>query len=235
MAFPGLAHSAVLFIDPADDDPAGVPPADVSIATLWTTAYSVAHARQTRRRFYLVQDFEPMFYPAGTSYALAEESYRLGLYGLCNSQPLLDRYESDYRGTGMAFTPAVDRTVFHPEARRPLDHEGPVRIFLYSRPGHWRNCWELASLALNEIKRRRGDSVHIVTAGSWARPEDLGTGIEHRGLLEYRDTGDLFRSSDIGMALTVSRTLFVLAARVARAAPPVVAFDNSAGGLAPTP
>ena len=33
-------------------------------------------SRRTRRKFYLIQDFEPMFYPAGTLYALAEETYR---------------------------------------------------------------------------------------------------------------------------------------------------------------
>ena len=34
------------------------------------------------RTFYLIQDFEPGFYPAGTNFALAEETYKLGLYGL---------------------------------------------------------------------------------------------------------------------------------------------------------
>ena len=30
-------------------------------------------------------------------------------------------------------------------------------VFVYARPGHWRNCWELASLALEELKDRLGD------------------------------------------------------------------------------
>ncbi|MDQ1433106.1 MAG: O-antigen biosynthesis protein, partial [Actinomycetota bacterium] len=80
-AFPSLAHSPIVFHDASRASLELVPPADAAVATLWATAYSVAQFPAARRKFYMIQDFEPMFYPAGTSYALAEESYRLGLYG----------------------------------------------------------------------------------------------------------------------------------------------------------
>jgi len=229
-AFPRLASSELEFIQGNDDRQlTGVSPADVSIATLWLTGYSVAHFPHTRRRFYLIQDFEPMFYAAGTNYALAEESYRLGLYGLCNTDRLLDIYRSQYGGEGASFMPAVDPTVFHARGRGRLDHDDPVTVFLYARPGHWRNCWELASLALDELKQRLGDRVRIVTAGSWARPDDLGKGIEHLGLLDYRDTGALYRSADIGIALTLSAHPSYLPLELMACGTPVVAFDNPAG------
>ena len=229
-AFPRLASSELEFIQGNDERQlAGVSAADVSIATLWLTGYSVAHFPHTRRRFYLIQDFEPMFYAAGTNYALAEESYRLGLYGLCNTDRLLDIYRSQYGGDGAAFMPAVDPTVFHAQGRGRLDHDDPVTVFLYARPGHWRNCWELASLALDELKQRLGDRVRIVTAGSWARPDDLGKGIEHLGLLDYRDTGALYRSCDIGIALTLSAHPSYLPLELMACGTPVVAFDNPAG------
>ena len=229
-AFPSLADVPMTFIGgPTDPSLADVPYADVSIATLWVTAYSVARARNTRRKFYLIQDFEPQFYPAGTNYALAEEGYRLGLYGLCNTDRLLDIYQRDYDGVGGAFMPAVDDTVFHARGRRPLRHDGPATVFVYARPGHWRNCWELASLALGEMKERLGDDVRIVTAGSWARPDDLGRGIEHLGLLDYRDTGELYRRCDVGVALTVSAHPSYLPLELMACGVPVVAFDNPAG------
>ena len=80
-----------------------------------------------RRKFYLIQDFEPMFYPAGTLYALAEESYRLGLYGLCNTEHMRELYEQRYGGQGMSFQPAVDPTVFHAEGRHVRAHARPGR------------------------------------------------------------------------------------------------------------
>lgn len=170
-----------------------------------------------------------MFYPAGSLYALTEETYRLGLYGLCNTERLRNIYADEYDGTGYGFMPAVQSNVFHADGRRPLEHDGPARVFVYARPGHWRNCWELAGLALDEVKRRYGDGVHLVTAGSWAGAEDLGRGIDHRGLLDYRDTGDLYRTCDVGVALTLSKHPSYLPLELLACGVPVVAFDNPAG------
>jgi GT2 family glycosyltransferase len=226
-AFPSLADSPIYY-DLSLRAAAGIPACDVSISTLWVTAFVAAHFANARRKFYLVQDFEPMFYPAGTMYALAEESYRLGLYGLCNTENLLHTYER-YGGRGTAFFPAVERTVFHSEGRRERRADDPVTVFVYARPGHWRNCWELASLALQELKSHLGDRVRIVTAGSWARPEDVGTGIQHLGLLDYRETGNLYRTCDVGVALTVSEHPSYLPLELMACGVPVVAFDNPAG------
>jgi glycosyltransferase involved in cell wall biosynthesis len=139
-------------------------------------------------------------------------------------------YERRYGGRGMSFMPAVDGRVFHPEGRHDGgDGERPVTIFTYARPGHWRNCWELASPALSRVKERLGRDVRIVTAGSWAHPDDLGRGIEHLGLLDYRDTGKLYRECDLGLALTVSEHPSYLPLELLSCGAPVVAFDNPAG------
>ena len=159
--------------------------------------YMAANFPHTQRRFYLIQDFEPMFYPAGTNYALAEESYRLGLYGICNTERMLRLYEGRYGGEGTAFMPAVDPSVFHADGRRARG-DGPVTVFTYARPGHWRNCWELASLGPRTAEaatRPGGPHRHRRVMGA---PDDLGRGIEHLGLLDYRETGQLYRSCDLG-------------------------------------
>lgn len=229
-AFPGLADSPVVFHDATRKALERLPECDVAVATLWATAHSVAQFPGARRRAYLIQDFEPMFYPAGSLYALAEETYRLGLYGLCNTEHMLDVYRARYGGVGTFFTPAIDPAIFHADGRvdqRALDV--PATVFVYARPGHWRNCWEMASIALEELKRGLGDRVRIVTAGSWARPEDVGSGIEHLGLLDYRETADLYRRCDVGMALTVSEHPSYLPLELMACGVPVVAFANPAG------
>jgi glycosyltransferase involved in cell wall biosynthesis len=205
-----------------------LPPADISIATLWLTAYHLLHFPDTRRKFYLMQDFEPVFYPAGSLYALAEETYRLGLYGLCNGEVMHRIYEREYGGKGWSFTPAVDQSIFHAEGRQARNAEDPVSIFVYARAGHWRNCWELMSLALKELKRRQGDRVRILAAGSWAQPEgdDLDGVLNHMGLLDYRATGPLYRTCDIGLTLSVSKHPSYLPLELMACGVPSVAFDS---------
>jgi GT2 family glycosyltransferase/glycosyltransferase involved in cell wall biosynthesis len=228
-AFPALADSEIVFYDGTQASLDAVPVADAGIATLWVTAYALAHSPNMRRKFYLIQDFEPMFYPASTLYALAEETYRLGLYGLCNTDNLRQIYADDYGGKGMSFAPAVDPTVFHARWRHQRTPGSPVTVFVYARPGHWRNCWEMASLALEELKRRLGDRVRIVTAGAWATGEGGDNDIKHLGLLDYRATGELYRNSDVGLALTVSKHPSYLPLELMACGVPVVAFDNPWG------
>ncbi|MBC7595484.1 MAG: glycosyltransferase, partial [Kineosporiaceae bacterium] len=104
-AFPGLAGSDIVFYDGSDAEIARLPPADAAIATLWLTAPHVAKAPGNKRKFYLMQDYEPGFYPASTMFAMAEESYRLGLYGICNTVSMHKIYTESYGGEAMYFTP----------------------------------------------------------------------------------------------------------------------------------
>ena len=52
--------------------------ADVGIATQWWTAYPMRDLPGCYEKAYLVQDFEPAFYPYSAEYIWAEETYRMG-------------------------------------------------------------------------------------------------------------------------------------------------------------
>jgi glycosyltransferase involved in cell wall biosynthesis len=128
------------------------------------------------------------------------------------------------------FTPAVDAAVFHARGRVERDPDAPVTLFVYARPGHWRNCWELALPALNELKDRLGDRIRIMAAGSWAETGTSLPSMTHLGLLDYAETGDLYRHCDMGLVLTVSEHPSYLPLELMACGAPVVAFDNPAGG-----
>ena len=52
----------------------------------------------------------------------------------------------------------------------------------------------------------------------------------HLGLLDYAETGDLYRHCDMGLVLTVSEHPSYLPLELMACGAPVVAFDNPAGG-----
>lgn len=228
-AFPRIADSPIIPITGDFPSLRDLPEADAAISTLWVTAYALAHAGNQHRKFYLVQDYEPMFYPAGTNYALTEETYRLGLYGICNTENLKDIYTKEYGGKATFFTPAVDPAIFHARDRHERDPDDPVTIFVYARPGHWRNCWELAAPALEKVKNTLGSRVRIVTAGAWATGGGAQNDIKPLGLMPYKKTGDQYRETDLGLALTVSKHPSYLPLELMSCGAPVVAFDNPWG------
>ncbi len=67
------------------EEVAELPECDLAIATWWTSAYRVLHHPRAAARAYFVQDYEPLFMPAGTLSALSEQTYRLGFYGIFNA------------------------------------------------------------------------------------------------------------------------------------------------------
>jgi len=203
-AFPGLEGAAVLLLDCTEAIKL-LHPADYSFATLWTTAYVLQKVRNTGLKLYFIQDWEPLFYPAGSTSAQAELTYDFGFYGVCNTRTLRRLYEEEHGATATHFAPQIDPTVFHGHPLRSAG--GPVRLFFYGRPGHPRNGFELAAAALKDLKGRVGDRVQILCAGApWAaRDYGLEGVIESLGLLDYRATGDLYRSCHVGFVMMMTR------------------------------
>ena len=223
-AFPDLADADIVFYDGTDEQITEIPGADAAVATLWLTAIHVAKSLGVKRKFYLMQDYEPSFYPASTLFAMAEESYRLGLYGICNTVSMHSIYTGLYGGEATYFTPAVDQSIYHAGGRRDKDPAEPVTIFAYARD-HFRNCWELVYSALTEIKRIHGDGVRIVAAG--ARYLPASADFIDLGLLDYRATGRLYRETDIGLTMQISRHPSYLPLELMSSGVPMVAPDST--------
>jgi O-antigen biosynthesis protein len=207
LLYPDLRDSDV-FILSHGNAAAALPAVDASICTLWTTPYYAVHHTAVARRFYLIQDFEPAFYKAGSASAVVESTYRMGLYGIANTISLKKTYENEYGGKAIHFTPCVDDKVFYPSddrsRRNPL---GPWVVFFYGRPGHARNCFELLSAAMKQLKQWLGERVRIVSAGSEWNPVDYGLHgiVENLGTLAFEDSARLYRECDIGVVMMLTR------------------------------
>jgi O-antigen biosynthesis protein len=203
--FSDLAGSQVVVIH-SDIDLPRIPECDACVATLWSTAYYVLKNNRTKRKFYFLQDFEPMFYPAGSSSALAEATYRFGFYGLTNTVTLQEHYINDYGGAAGAFHPCVDTSIFYPPAQRDWNRK-PYKVFFYGRPNHWRNGFELGAIALRKLKEQLGTQVQIVSAGHAWNPAEFGLEgiVEPLGLLSYHATTELYRTCDAGLVMMFTR------------------------------
>jgi glycosyltransferase involved in cell wall biosynthesis len=185
-----------------------LPAADAAISTLWLTAYYALRYRKAARRFYFIQDYEPAFYRAGSTSGLVESTYRLGFYGITNTVSVRRFYKDEFGGNAVHFTPCVDQKLFHPlDRKRSAPADRPWQVCCYARPSHGRNAFELLSAALRQLKTRLGERVRIVTAGEdWNTADhDLQGVVENLGVLPYRDTARLYRESDVGVVLMLTR------------------------------
>jgi glycosyltransferase involved in cell wall biosynthesis len=206
-SFPNLLAEEIIIL--RDYDVNSLPYADICIATLWTSAYLVLKFNKTKGKFYFIQDYEPLFSPAGTIYALTENTYRFGFYGITNTPGLYDIYTQDYKGVAEYFVPSVDKKIFHPSERKHSKPsiKNPFTIFFYARPDTPRNAFELGIAALEEIKKKYGECVKIYTAGSeWnSRNYNLESVIDNLGRLSYEKTPFLYRKCDIGIVFMFTK------------------------------
>jgi GT2 family glycosyltransferase/glycosyltransferase involved in cell wall biosynthesis len=209
------------------EEVAELPECDLAVATLWKSAYAVLSHPRAMTKAYFVQDFEPAFLPAGTQSALAEQTYRLGLYGIFNTQGLHDYVTSHYPMEGCWFEPAVERAIFH--AHRP-PKRGPLRIFFYGRPGSERNAFELGMATLRQLKAELGSAVEIVSAGERWNPEHYGLQgvITNLGVLPYEKTADLYRECEVGLCFMFTKHPSYLPFELMACGVTVVTNDNPA-------
>jgi glycosyltransferase involved in cell wall biosynthesis len=203
--FPPLSDGTFLVPNWGRGSIEDLPPADIAFATFWPSAYVLLKFNQTLRKYYFIQDYEPMFYEGGSMSALAESTYRFGFHGIFNTPGLGRAVEATHNMKGVSFVPAIDGRYFYPPDKKPTD---PLRIFFYSRPGKARNGFELGLLAIATLLDTYGDRIEVVTAGAeWNEWRyGLGGRITNLGLLRsLEEVGDLYRSCDIGFVFMMSK------------------------------
>jgi len=183
------------------DRPEDLPAAQIAVCTLWTTAYAMLRYNRTRRKFYFMQDYEPMFYAGGDLSMAIEATYRFGYSCIANTPGVGARY-LPYSSDMVSFLPGVDPSVFHVgSAPRPHD---PHRIVFYGRPERARNGFFLGADILRRLKADLGDRVDIVSAGAEWDPADydLDGIVTNLGLLtSLTAVADLYRSATLGLIL----------------------------------
>jgi len=182
-------------------------PADVSIATNWPTAYTVAELPGSLFKFYFVQDFEPEFYAEDDPlYRKAAATYDLPLQIVTIGRSLARRMESHASRPTTSIDFAVDSEIFRvttpPEAR-----PGPTRILFFARPSLPRRAYGLGLAALRQLARERPD-VRIAFFGSTdAELADADFPIENLGVLSHAELAREMNASHVLLCFSMSANI----------------------------
>jgi hypothetical protein len=181
-----------------------VHPDDVFVVSAWWDAHHLQQSPLVDRFIYLVQDYEPIFYPNSDEHALAHATYlddkAVRVY---NSSVLSEFFVAegvDTAETALWFEPAVDVVTEVSEAP-----SGGLRtLFLYGRPQVPRNLFGLSIAALDQaLHGPVFEGWRVVTAGSNDIPDITFTSGHRLELLQTMPRDEYFAfAASVDLALT---------------------------------
>ena len=180
--------------------------ADATFATFWPTAEELLQLTNGGLKYYLVQDFEPAFYPCEPDhYDRAEATYRAGLRCLTLGPWLAKLLRARYHATADHFDFAVDTNIYHPRTR---ETGGGPRVSFYARPTTPRRAYEMGVAALGLVKAQIPESEICFFGTDSLAPVPP---YPHRncGKLSEAELANLFSQSDIGVVFSLSNPSFV--------------------------
>ena len=197
---------------------------DRFIATGWWTAYTLlrlldwqasAFAKAKQSFIYLIQDFEPGFYPWSSRYLMALSTYQdpSPVIRVFNTR-LLQEYFATYglpAAQEYAFDPQLNSTLA--AARQQLINAGASLnkekiLLLYGRPGTPRNGFELACQGIQYWSSQDSQAAdwQCVSVGESHAPIPLANGryINSLGKLDLATYADWLTRSAMGLSLMFS-------------------------------
>lgn len=200
--------------------PLRVSPHDNCVATVWYSAYlarKIMEARGGGQFLYLIQDYEPAFHPANSSFVLAEATYSFDYAAFFSTEALQQFFIE--KGIGVFAAAGTDHIFYNNACSRALPSKEkflgarrpgrPRRLAFYSRPPVHRNLFEIGALALQAAHSAgvfAGAEWEFIGIGLGEAVVELGDGVcmkqmERMNLSDYQKVISTF---DIGLSLMAS-------------------------------
>lgn len=168
-----------------------------TIATAWNTAYNLRDFNNTISKFYFVQDFEPLFFPVGSDYIFAENTYKMGFRGITAGDWLKNKLHDEYGMQTESFLFSYDHDLYQPGTKR----DDQKRIFFYARPVTPRRDFELGLLALECVTKEMPE-VEIVFAGWDVSGYNIPFKHQNLGSVKLDKLSDLYAQCDLCLVLS---------------------------------
>jgi len=171
--------------------------AHATFATSWETAYYVRRYHNTTAKCYFVQDFEPYFFPTGSYYHLAENTYKFGMYGITAGDWLKDKLEKEYGMWTRSFGFSYDKSVYEPKEKAGISK----KIFFYARPYTARRDFEIGLLALNKVCQEMKDTT-VVFAGEQLKQYVIPFKHEDHGIVSVNELAKFYQECDMCVVMS---------------------------------
>lgn len=192
---------------------------DIFVCTGWWTAYNAKeivncikeNAGEAKPLVYLVQDYEPYFYPWSSRSALAESTYHMDIptIAVFNSSQLRDYFKlhnySFYKE--YSFDPVLNASL-----KKELLNNPPVKkekkIIVYGRPSVMRNCFEIVADSLRRWEKMVDDASEWQLISAGEKHQDLKIGencvLRSCGKLTIEEYAKMMGTCYAGISLMVS-------------------------------
>ena len=175
---------------------------DIVVATGWQTVARVCATTGFAERAYFVQDYEPSFYPVGSQYLAAENTYHHDLACICASPWLATTLRDQFGRWTRHFWLAFDKKFYFP-APQERAKNATLRIAVYARTCTARRSAELALLAL-EYLAAEGVAFHVDLFGEAIEATRAPFPCIAHGVLNAEELANLYRACDLGICFSTT-------------------------------
>ena len=172
---------------------------DAIVATSWITAYIVRNFDNAVSKFYFVRDFEPYFYPMGSEYCFAENTYKFGFRGITAGDWLAQKLREEYGMETQAFSFSYERELYHPGEKK----DDVNRVFFYARPYTERRAFEMGVLALEKLAEEIPD-LEVIFAGQKLIGYEFKFQYKDMGIMRLDELSDMYAQCDLCLVLSMT-------------------------------
>ncbi len=169
----------------------------IAFATSWQSAYYVNAFGNCMRKAYFVQDFEPYFYPLGSNYAFAENTYKFGFDGVTAGSWLSNKLFNKYGMNCIDFSFSYENDLYYKKEKE----DNIKRVFFYARPPTDRRGFELGILSLNELYKKN-NNIEIILAGWDVSEYEIPFKYKSLGVVDIKDLNNIYSQCTVALVLS---------------------------------
>lgn len=170
---------------------------DVCVATAYNSA-PIVNRIDCKKKMYFIQDFEPYFFPIGTDYIIAENTYKYNFYGITIGKWLSHKMRDEFNLKTNYFHFCADLNVY-----KKLDNiEKENSICFIFQPDKPRRCDIIALKALQIVKEIKPD-INIYTYGSIPRVI-ANLHVDQLGIMPIEKCNELYNKCRVGICMSAS-------------------------------